>query len=413
MQKTCFVIMGFQTKKIPNTNISIDLDVTYKYLIKPVLIKSNLVSVYSDERHKHAFRCDEVYTTEAINNTFIKNLYVADIVIADITTLNQNAIYELGMRHAMKPKSTIIMCDKKTIDNNKFFDLTFNPQIIYDSDKQKDIDEIKRVSYILSNVIQTCKNSDDTYIDSPVFHLKLYDKPIDKPIDDQFSENSSLSEEISQGRLLLENEKYAEAEKLFYRILNEYSYISEDIVCSYILASYKKNLSVENLEDSFDKIQQYISLEHTTCEDILGIAAAIQLRLFNLTKEPKFLYKSIEYYRKGANYESGNIYCARNYCATLLKIYQITDDKEILREYYYSAKHNAKVFLTKTADMKRKADPYNNIWFLSNQNDLLLIANNITNTPFHIIPTTKRQETTIMLGRQELEKDFNAIKSKI
>lgn len=175
----------------------------------------------------------------------------------------------------------------------------------------------------------------------------------------------------------------------------------------------QKNLSVENLEDSFDKIQQYISLEHTTCEDILGIAAAIQLRLFNLTKEPKFLYKSIEYYRKGANYESGNIYCARNYCATLLKIYQITDDKEILREYYYSAKHNAKVFLTKTADMKRKADPYNNIWFLSNQNDLLLIANNITNTPFHIIPTTKRQETTIMLGRQELEKDFNAIKSKI
>lgn len=117
--------MGFQTKKIPNTNISIDLDATYQYLIKPVLIKNDLVSIYQDTIHKHSFRCDEIYTTQAINTTFMRNLYLADIVVADITTLNQNAIYELGMRHAMKPKSTIIMCDKKTLENNRFFDKSF------------------------------------------------------------------------------------------------------------------------------------------------------------------------------------------------------------------------------------------------------------------------------------------------
>jgi hypothetical protein len=36
----------------------------------------------------------------------------ADLVIADITTFNPNAIYELGIRHAAKPFSTIVMKEK-------------------------------------------------------------------------------------------------------------------------------------------------------------------------------------------------------------------------------------------------------------------------------------------------------------
>lgn len=73
---TCFVIMGFATKKIPNTNIEVNLDDTYNYLIKPTLIEMDLVAVNCDERHKHAYRCDEIFTTQAINETFtIKYLY--------------------------------------------------------------------------------------------------------------------------------------------------------------------------------------------------------------------------------------------------------------------------------------------------------------------------------------------------
>ena len=33
----------------------------------------------------------------------------ADLVVADISTGNANAIYELGVRHALKPRSTIVM----------------------------------------------------------------------------------------------------------------------------------------------------------------------------------------------------------------------------------------------------------------------------------------------------------------
>lgn len=58
MVTTCFVIMGYNTKKIPNTNIVVDLDDTYNYLIKPALIKQGLVAVASNSKNKYAFRDD-------------------------------------------------------------------------------------------------------------------------------------------------------------------------------------------------------------------------------------------------------------------------------------------------------------------------------------------------------------------
>src|SRR5699024_2576379 len=112
--------------------------------------------------------------------------------------------------------------------------------------------------------------------------------------------------------------------------------------------SYKKKISTENLNAALQKLNQYISLDNTTFENALGIAASIHLKLFKLTDEPYYLYTAIELYRRGSNYESGNIYCAKNYCSTLLKVYLVEDDADILKEYYYTAKHLAKIFLTQS-----------------------------------------------------------------
>ena len=45
-------------------------------------------------------------------------LLSADLVIADISTYNPNAIYELGVRHGVKPYHTIILKEKE------FYNLT-------------------------------------------------------------------------------------------------------------------------------------------------------------------------------------------------------------------------------------------------------------------------------------------------
>lgn len=407
---TCFVIMGFATKKIPNTNIEVNLDDTYNYLIKPTLIETELVAVNCNEQHKHAYRCDEIFTTRAINETFIRNIYLADIVVADITTLNQNAIYELGMRHAMKPKSTIILCDKKTLQNNSFFDLTFNPHIIYDSEKQREIDEINRVANILKNVIETCKKSDDNYIDSPVFSYGIYEQAMSIVQPNHLSDTLSLRHLLNQGQNLIENEQYETAEKIYEKIIKDYKYDDVEVYCSYILSMYKKDLSEENLKKSFLVLQKYINLESTVCENALGIAAAIHLRLFELTKQENDLYLAIEYYRKGMWYESGNLYCGKNYCSTLLKVYLIEKNPNILKEYYYTSVHTAKILLTQAQSLKRNTNAFNNAWFLSNQNSLFLIATGLRNKIYNVHYQSHRQQITVEEGMTALYNDLEQIK---
>lgn len=411
MEKTCFVIMGFETKKIPNTNVNVNLDDTYKYLIKPALIDSGLISVFPGDYH--AYRCDEIFTTQAINETFIRNLYIADIVVADITALNQNAIYELGMRHAMKPKSTIIMCDKKTLQNNNFFDLTFNPHLTYNSDCQKDIDEIKRVKHALTKIIETCKNSGEDYIDSPVFSYGIYKSSVAQMHVNEKTPKTTLRNLIEKGASLIENEQYQDAEAIYRQVLEDCKYQDNDVVCSYVLTMYKKELSFDNLSLALEVLKKYIDLETTTCENALGIAASINLELFSIISEATYLYSAIEYYRKGSYFESGNLYCAKNYCSTLLKIYQVEQNLSVLKEYYYTAVHNAKFFLSHSQVIERESTQYNNAWFMSNQNDLFLIAFNTDTGPYRVIYKSARQKSTIENGRIALENDLHKLQEKI
>ena len=58
-----------------------------------------------------------------------EQLLDADLVIADLSTSNANAIYELGVRHALRPHTTIVMAES----NFKFpFDLSHLSMLKYE-----------------------------------------------------------------------------------------------------------------------------------------------------------------------------------------------------------------------------------------------------------------------------------------
>jgi hypothetical protein len=42
-------------------------------------------------------------------------LFSADLVAAELSTANLNAVFELGVRHALKPRATIIMAENEFI----------------------------------------------------------------------------------------------------------------------------------------------------------------------------------------------------------------------------------------------------------------------------------------------------------
>src|SRR5262245_3878138 len=101
--KRCFVVMGFGKKTDFASGRTLDLDKAYRGLIKPVVEGKGLKCV----------RADEIPHSGSIDMQMYQELLTADVVIADLSTANPNALYELGIRHALRPWTTIVISENK------------------------------------------------------------------------------------------------------------------------------------------------------------------------------------------------------------------------------------------------------------------------------------------------------------
>jgi hypothetical protein len=100
---SCFVIMGFDKKTDFATGRTLDLDKTYRNIIKPAITAAGYDCV----------RADEILHSGVIDVPMYEMLFAADLVVADLSTSNLNAIFELGVRHALKPRATIIIAEEQ------------------------------------------------------------------------------------------------------------------------------------------------------------------------------------------------------------------------------------------------------------------------------------------------------------
>lgn len=406
MSKSCFVIMGFGIKN------NINLDLTYNHIIKPCIIENKLIPfpLYNDNKY-NAYRCDEISGTVSIDYKFVTCLNGADIVIADISTMNANAIYELGARHALKPRSTILLCaiDKKT--EFKFFDITYVPIIFYEHSgmnltTEAIFDTKKRLNSFLDYAI----NSNDLMPDNPIQRALKEKKSytsITKP-------NDSVYDLYLKGKKELDNNEYEKAEITLRQLYEDDP--TEENVLLWTLAKYKKAElanSCKELTDCINIIQEHIDIENSISEYLFGRLAAICLRIYQLSDDAEYYYSSLNFYRKGAEYCKKNLYCPRNYCAMLLRIQEITDDVNIIREYYYTAKHYAKLFLQINVTASGEGEYYDRVYYTYNVNDLRSIVNGeyidyekVVNRLQNDKDISIRQKTTIINGITKLKTDL-------
>lgn len=151
----CFVVMGFGTKPDYPRNRTINLNKTYENVIKPT----------AESCGYNCIRCDEVKHSGLIDVQMYKYLLEADLVIADISTLNANAMYELGIRHGIRAFSTIIMAqegEQIPFDTNHIYVFGYKhsgDDIFYS--------EVMRCRDELSKLINSIKNTQNT--DSPFY----------------------------------------------------------------------------------------------------------------------------------------------------------------------------------------------------------------------------------------------------
>jgi len=94
----CFVLMPFGTKP-DATGLLIDFDAVYQQLIAPAIRAAQL----------EPLRADEEMSGGIIHKRMFERLVLCEYAVADLTTANANVFYELGIRHAVRPWSTVLI----------------------------------------------------------------------------------------------------------------------------------------------------------------------------------------------------------------------------------------------------------------------------------------------------------------
>jgi hypothetical protein len=197
---TAFIVRAFGNKRpVVKKNkdgvletIFIDFDKVETDLIKPAMKEMNLGGGTTGE----------VFEAGDIREDMFSALLLADLVIADITIYNPNVYYELGVRHALRNKRTI-MLQCPGFDEAPF-DIKAYRYITYEKDNP---------AAALPDLIRTIKETMEAdRIDSPVFNMlpKLaeQDTELFRAVPDEFGEEVIIATKAKMiGKLkLLMNE---------------------------------------------------------------------------------------------------------------------------------------------------------------------------------------------------------------
>jgi tetratricopeptide (TPR) repeat protein len=294
--------MGFGKKKCPETNRTIDLDETYKKIIRPAV----------QSCHYTCIRADEILDSGIIDRSMYALLYKAELVIADISTYNPNAMYELGTRHALKPYSTIIIKENK---GNIPFDINHTRTLNYEHLGNEISDaEAKKSIKDLKELITTVTNN--PLIDSPLYshiprikHPVLSDEDLQEIIGDLEKNENTIYALTEKAKIYMQDNKFTEAaetwKKLSEKVNNEVYYIQQEALCT-----YKSKLPSE-IQALTNALQIISKISECADAETLGISGAINKNLWKSTNEQGYLNTAIELYKKGWNlykdyYTGGN-----------------------------------------------------------------------------------------------------------
>jgi tetratricopeptide (TPR) repeat protein len=161
-QPLCFVLMPFGTKRDPVTTLEINFDAVYDQAIRPAIEAASMVAV----------RADEERTGGIIHKPMFERLLLCDFAVADLTTGNPNVYYELGVRHAARPSTTLaIFAHQQRLP----FDLNFLRALPYRLGEGNRFGA-REASELTSNLMRRLMDlteiaHDQGGVDSPLFQL--------------------------------------------------------------------------------------------------------------------------------------------------------------------------------------------------------------------------------------------------
>jgi len=308
-QKRCFVVMGFGIKTDFATGRKLDLNKSYRLLVKPVIEAKGLVCI----------RADEIPHSGSIDIPMYLELLQADVVVADLSTANPNALYELGVRHALRPRTTIVISEDKMpypFDLNHIKITSYNH--LGDA---IDFEEVERFRKVLGETLDSVLKMED--VDSPVYtFLNLVPPSLQEQLmQDQMlpsepnpssptepQKMQTLSLLIEQGEEALSQTRFMDARTFFNTALlmgkneigNNTMGVNAYLIHRLALATYKSKEpdEVTALNEALQLLKD-LDLAHTNDPETVALAGSIEKRLYERTQDEDHLSAAILYYQRG------------------------------------------------------------------------------------------------------------------
>ena len=155
LKPLCFVLMPFG-RKSHGSGRTVDFDAVYDQILGPAAVAAGM----------EVIRADQEQVGGTIHKPMYERLMLSDFALADVTGANPNVYYELGIRHALRPRSTVMVFAEGT---NLPFDVASQrgtPYHMDDSGKLTDVaGDVQRITERLRSSL------DDAHDDSPLFQL--------------------------------------------------------------------------------------------------------------------------------------------------------------------------------------------------------------------------------------------------
>ena len=177
-------------RKPDASGLTVDFDAVYRHLIAPAIEEAGLESL----------RADEEMTGGIIHKPMFERLILCEFAVADLTTANANVFYELGIRHAVRPNSTMLLFAENT---RLPFDLALLRGLPYYLNAAGAPERVTQTKAALVERFRHARRNPDN--DSPLFQLV-----------EKFPDVSSLKTDVFRDRVqyaLDMKEKLAEARR--------------------------------------------------------------------------------------------------------------------------------------------------------------------------------------------------------
>jgi hypothetical protein len=183
-------------KKSTSSGSIIDFDAVYEKLIAPAIKSAEL----------EPLRADKETAGGIIHKPMYESLILCKYAVADLTTANANVFYQLGLRHAVRRKSTVLLFAK---DSGQIpFDVGPLRTLPYSLGKDGNPADVANDRQALENRLRAAR---DEVVDSPIFQLVEEFPDIQRLKTDVFRDRVEYSESVKKKLFEARNQKDARA----------------------------------------------------------------------------------------------------------------------------------------------------------------------------------------------------------